>query len=416
MTQIHEQLLNFVRPSEHSKYSPSSTDRLLACPASIKMTENIPEQKSTAADEGTLAHTVAEMYFYNHIGHKPFPPVLSLQLATDTSDNGNEMIEGAKFYCDTIIGWLNFPGIGTVLGYWLEKGVPIFPEKGSFGTGDCIIIGTEGCVVIDYKFGRKPVKPDAMQLRAYAAGIRRFLIDIPLSYTFHTVIVQPRTDHTAKTHSYGIAEMDEFLGVIYNAIIESEQVDLAPVKGSACFWCPASRTNDPKLKCKAIRNAAEDILKQDFGKFLSDMSAPVDNLVDANPLRDAALLKVMTMMPLINSIARDAEAEFTYRLSLGENIPGLSIVESLGNRRWSMADEIEMGNTLQRFFPQTAAYKEMPNKLRTVTEIEKELGKGSIDHLVVRPLTKKLKVQDERQKEVLGDLAAYANIQIENDN
>lgn len=409
---IHPQLLNFVRPSDHSTFSPSSADRWIACPYSIQATVGIPNESSAKADEGTLGHSVVEAYFYERIGIKPFPVELKMKMLTETKDGGAEMMEGAKFYFDTIIHWLQNGNLGQILFYGLEQGVPVFPEKGAFGTGDCLIIGTLGAVVIDYKYGSKPVKADTFQLRVYAAGIRRYLIDIPEDYRFHAVIVQPRTDVAPKEHCYTVAEMDETLNTVWNAIVESEKPDLKPVRGANhCFWCPANKTKDPTKKCKAITQEREEVLKEDFNGLLADMSAPVANLSDPNSRRDNALLKVMTMLPLLKNIADDAEAEFMYRISLGESIPGLSIVDKAGKRTW-MYSEGETAQYLQQWFPGIDPFTD---KLRGLTDIEKEVGKGRIDSLTIRKISKKISVHTEKQKEVLGELAAFGNLYINQD-
>ena len=46
--------------TDHAKLSASGAHRWIACPGSVKAEEGIPEQTSSFAEEGTLAHSVAE--------------------------------------------------------------------------------------------------------------------------------------------------------------------------------------------------------------------------------------------------------------------------------------------------------------------------------------------------------------------
>lgn len=47
-------------PLAHAKYSPSSAKRVVSCPASFKLSQNIENQENEAAAEGTCAHHFAE--------------------------------------------------------------------------------------------------------------------------------------------------------------------------------------------------------------------------------------------------------------------------------------------------------------------------------------------------------------------
>ena len=44
----------------HATFSPSAAERWIACPGSVKLSENCPKTTSKYAEEGTLAHALAE--------------------------------------------------------------------------------------------------------------------------------------------------------------------------------------------------------------------------------------------------------------------------------------------------------------------------------------------------------------------
>jgi hypothetical protein len=418
MLKIHPALTGFKRPSDHSTFSPSAAERWMECAASIRLSKDIPEEKNEFSDQGTLAHSLCEAQFNLDAFGIPFSSQLLMDLAMWEREHPNdvpEMYDCARTYVDTICYYLqNKDLIGDVLWYGLEKGIPVFPEKGCFGTGDCVIIGTKASVVIDYKHGKgKNVKADSIQLRVYLAGVCRHLDAIPSDYQFVSVIVQPRTDPAPKAHNYAAQEINEFLGKIWKAIIATEDKTCKPVEGvSHCFWCPAKRTTDLNKKCSAIMERPIKAAHENFSKYLADMSAPVEKLGLANPKRDEAMMKIISIMPLLKQIEEDALEEFKMRLQEGEAIPGLQLVQKIGNRTYGSQDQEETAKLLKEKFPKLDPFKIIPEKkvIKTITEVEKETGKGTLDTITQRKVSQEVKILDEQIKSVLGDLAAYGTL------
>lgn len=403
---LSHELVNFVRPSEHSRFSPSGTDKWVACPFSIKASDPIPEETSKYAAEGTRAHTVAEDFFF----HK----YQGAEKSSDLMMADDDMMEGAEMHADCINGWLQHKDyIGEVLWHGLEKGIPIFPEKSCFGTADAVIVGTKGCVIIDYKYGKKPVSPNSAQLKCYLLGVLRHLIDVPDDYQFHAVVTQPRTDSMPKACQHTLEEMREFEAVIYTAILKADSQGLEPVEGSHCFWCKARRTNDPLLKCPAISGKALKVANENFDQFLTDMSAPIVKIGAPNIKRDKALIKIMSLLPMMKDIAKNAIDEFEYRIEQGETIEGIDLVEVQGNRKWKLDDPKEMGKEIQKLYPEVMpCYFTKPvMKVKTLSAIKKQVGAKNFDEsLVVRPLKKEVVILDRTKREVLGTLAKYGNM------
>src|SRR3982750_206581 len=54
----------------HSKYSASGSERWFACPASVKLSEGLPDKTSVWAAEGTRAHAVLEKIMLAMISKK----------------------------------------------------------------------------------------------------------------------------------------------------------------------------------------------------------------------------------------------------------------------------------------------------------------------------------------------------------
>ena len=414
---IKDALINFVRPSPHSKFSPSSAERWLStgCSYSINGCKGIPEETSIYAEEGTLAHSVCEAMFRQEFLMIPFPDELSLQIIDGGKD---EMLEHARNYVDVVNFWLkNKEEIGEVLWYGIEKGIPIFPDEGCFGTADFVIVGAKGAAIIDFKYGRgKNVSANSLQLKVYATGVFKNLENIPQGYKFHSIVFQPRTDSAPKEHAYTAEELGEFMEVIWKSILISKRDDLTPVEGNHCFWCPARRTKDPSLKCPIWRDKPLKLAQEEFGKFFADMQSPPNNLEYSNKKRDAAMVKLMSLYPLIKDTVEQANEEFMMRLQNGDVIEGVRVIEVLGKRQLNAENDKEAEEMLRKAFPKLNPTRIIPEqiKVRTITDLEKELGKGKLDPFCVKKITKKVDVVDAQVQKVLGEMKLYADM-INND-
>jgi hypothetical protein len=410
MITIKNSLLNFVRPSEHSTFSPSASDRWIACPASIKLTEGIPNESSKYADEGTFAHSVCEHIFRESYLGLPIEAGITMGLAQQP-DGGAEMIDCANQFVDVVTAWLKFEDeIGEVIWWGQEKGIPIFAEEGCFGTADFIIIGTKGAVIIDFKFGKgKEVKKGSTQLKTYCLGIMRCLENLPEDYKFNAVVHQPRITVVPKVDEYSISDLETFEDIVFKAI-QASKVSGEPIGGNHCFWCPANRTKDPALKCPAIKAKVVEAANQNFAEFFNSMNqVRSTDMVDPEKekKRDAAMIKIMGLAPLLSKMAEDARSELAHRIAQGEIIPGVMMQEEEGRRRWADSDVEGMAMRIQSQYPSIKDATRVVKSLKTITEIEKIVGKNKLDGLTVKPVTKKLVVLDEKVQEILSSFAQF---------
>ena len=409
MIQIHQNLINFVRPTPHSKYGPSSADRWMSCAASIKLSEGIPNFSSAAAEEGTLAHSVCEaVYRQKQIGI-PIPVDLTFQMLA-LKDKGDEMMAAAQGYYEVCDFWVNNKDlIGDVLWFGQERGIPVFPDKGCFGTGDFIIVGSKASVVIDFKYGRKAVKATSAQLKVYAAGIARHINQAPTTYKFYAVVYQPRVSHEVSECHYTITEMYQYLGVIEAAIDKCERLDNEPIEGkNYCWFCPANQTKDINKKCKIKAEKPIKIAKERFDVFLKDANIYPDTVVN-KIARDQAIVKLMALKPAIDEIVKQSSDEFMTRLDAGELIPGIGIRQKVGKRVYNAVNDEDAAKMINTLFPEVEAMKTVTKTtVRTITDIEKEVGKNKLDEICVKKLSKEVQVQDETMKNILQSMNALS--------
>lgn len=416
--------INFKRPSPHSKFSPSSADRWLitGCLFSTEyiLSQNFVEETSDYAEEGTFAHSYCEAMFRQEFYGLSIPGKLIEEITFwmmkdfhKRSGCIEEMDRCAREYVEVIYFWLNNRDVlGDIIFHGLEVPTPIIPEEGCFGTSDCIIVGTRAAVIIDFKYGKgKNVSADTVQCKVYAAGLYRYMENVPADYNFHIVIHQPRTSLHPKEHLYTRHELAEFLNVIWHSIQESKRKDLSPIKGGHCFWCPAKRTKEPEKLCPEIREAPVRLANERFDSFLQDMYAPVDSIVAANPKRDQALLKIHALFPLMRQIVKDSTEEIKMRIEKGEAVYGFTVVAEEGKRELTGEDDIQKGRLVAEKFG-INPWKEVPatNKLMTITEIEKIIGKNKLNVICTKKITKKVDILSDKMQAVLGDMSAFAQM------
>lgn len=173
----------------------------VAClPASARLEEKLPEEKSSYAEEGTIAHKLVETYlsrYLGYIGESEFrKKVSSIEQSHIYSP---DMPENIQNYVDLAVEKINQAKAQTkdaviLLEQKLDYS-PWVPE--GFGTGDLVII-TDGVIeVVDLKYGKGVTveAKDNTQMRLYGLGaIHQFgcLYDIN---TVKMTICQPRLDN-----------------------------------------------------------------------------------------------------------------------------------------------------------------------------------------------------------------------------
>jgi hypothetical protein len=172
----------------HSRFSPSSAHRWVACTGSIVLEAHVPEQTSVYAEEGTAAHELASMA----LTHQCRPHEFIGQCYGDF-EYTEEMADFVEEYTAFILARNGDAWIQGV-----EQRVDLCPVLGDkepqFGTVDFFLCRDGVLEVHDLKYGLG-VQVDAKenkQLSLYAAGILA-LVDLiePVS-TVELYIHQPR--------------------------------------------------------------------------------------------------------------------------------------------------------------------------------------------------------------------------------
>jgi hypothetical protein len=140
-----------VAPEHHPRYSPSSMERIAACPGSVKMSEDMPSLPAGEdATEGTRLHRAV-----SH-GEKAGLDYEQMELV----DRCNALVMELRGEDGRVYREERLSVIGSNF------------EEITFGTVDVLIVKENTAVIIDWKFGRNEVEEAAnnLQLACYAVG------------------------------------------------------------------------------------------------------------------------------------------------------------------------------------------------------------------------------------------------------
>lgn len=321
-------------PNAHAKLGPSGASRWLTCPASIRMAEKVPKPPSSpAAEEGTIAHELAEIEAGREFGLIPQADYSAQRAKWDTllretyPDTYPAIAEEMELHVDSYLATIaetmeRLPGSVLMLEQRLDTGVP-----SSWGTSDAVILGDSEVNITDLKYGTG-VHVDPVgnpQLMLYALGALDTYGDVVgPTETVSMTVFQPRIDNVATwtvSAAYLRRWRDE-VAIPGAKLALSEDAPFRPTAG-ACRWCPAAGV------CKA---RADYQLATDFG--------PDPDLIAADELGP-----LLSRLPDLVAWSKAVESSALDRIySKGEEVPGWKVVRSGGRRK--IADETAAIQTL----------------------------------------------------------------------
>lgn len=164
-------------PDKHALLSPSASDRWLHCTRALRLEETMPESTSAYAEEGRLAHAIAELKArkkftamstraYNSAMKKlEADPLYQKEMQEHTDLYIEQLTEAAMSY-----GTVPVVALETMVDY--SEYAPPEAKDDAFGTSDCIMIGGDTITVCDFKYGQGvPVSAEHnSQMMLYALG------------------------------------------------------------------------------------------------------------------------------------------------------------------------------------------------------------------------------------------------------
>lgn len=335
----------------HAKLSASGSHRWMACAGSVEAEAGIVEQSSPYAQEGTVAHAIAEMALRG--GHRAEAYV-------------------GKTIDDVTVDWEMADAVQAYVDYVNELRGTTFVERrvsfdtwvpGGFGTADAVVIGEKLISVVDLKFG-KGVRVDAennSQAMLYALGVINDLGPIlDGDELIHMAIVQPRINHLSEW-TITQEELRAWAEDTVKPAAALALTDNAPrTPGEKqCRFCKA------QASCPALAQHIISVATDGFDEITPET---VVNPAEISMERLGTLLGSLELIrSWCNAVEDRAKA-----LMLEEHveIPGFKVVAGRGSREWT--DEAAAEKALKRKLGAKNIYSK---KLLSPAQAEKLLGK-----------------------------------------
>lgn len=344
-------------PELHAKLSSSASKRWLGCPGSVKLSEHYPNGSSIYADEGTIAHGMAEG-----------------MISKDDKLVQKYEVEAAKFYGEHPELNGTFLEMKMILQPYVDY---VFEEyaaqvhedgaaqlmteervdlteyiPGGFGTSDVVILRQGRLHIIDLKYGKgvSVSAEDNPQLKLYALGT---LARFDMLYDIEDVVMtiyQPRLDNVS-TDTIKAKDLYAWGEEVIKPGAQLALSEDAPVHaGDWCQFCPA------RYDCKERARDAMELQKY-LGQMvlspeeIAEILGKIDRLTKfAEDIKDSALTKALD----------------------GEEIPGWKVVEGRSIRKYIGSEEEIVRQCEGAGYDQALLYE---RKLLTITNMEKLMGK-----------------------------------------
>lgn len=364
-------------PDQHALLSASGAHRWLACPPSATLEAGLPDSSSGTAEQGTAAHALVEWKLRRALHDAPTTkPVSSWHDAEmDTLTNDYvafilERLRDVRQVCADPVALI-------------EQRLDfshIVPE--GFGTGDCVIIAEPTLQIIDLKYGQGVMVEAEQnpQLMLYALGALNAFGSLYDITEVAVTIYQPRRSNVS-IWTIPVTELEAWADEVVEpraALAARGDGEFAP--GQWCRFCKLAPT------CRTRSEANLALAQHEF-------APPAE-------LSDAEIAQVLAQLHDLKAWASTVEA---HALSLAVNQSktwaGFKLVEGRSVRKYT--DEKAVAKAAE-----TAGVTDIyEQKLKTITALEKQLGKKRftelLGDLVVKPTGKPTLVPESDKRPAL---------------
>ncbi|MBQ1364833.1 MAG: DUF2800 domain-containing protein [Clostridia bacterium] len=338
-------------PDKHSVLSPSSSSRWYHCQRSARLCEQVPDEGSIYSAEGTDAHALCEYLLKQAMGKPCADPRPQMQFYSP------EMEEAARGYVQYVLEKAEaMRQSGTEPLVFAEQLLDLrayVPQ--SAGTADCVVIGGDRALIVDFKYGFRPVPAESLQLRLYALGVCEMFSSIYEIRTVSTAIYQPRISAVSEA-AYTVEELytwarEELAPRARLAFDGAGNFEV----GEWCHFCKVRRN------CRALADHELELARYEFR--------------DPALLSDEEIAEVLLRADALVSWANHVK-EFALSEALkGHVYPGFKVVEGRAVRRYT--DDAEVASRVE-----AAGKDPYEHRLLGITAMEKLLGKKEFSDLL----------------------------------
>lgn len=377
-------------PNAHALLSASGAHRWLACTAAPHFEAQFPPgPPSPYAEEGTLAHSVCELYarkyFTSELTKRKFNSELKKLQSNDLYSD--EMLHTAEAYVEHLKEWAmkytDTPHVVQEVRVDFSAYVP-----GGFGTCDCVMIGGSHLHITDYKHGKGvPVSAQGNpQMRLYALGaLQRYGVFYEIK-TVSMSICQPRLSDEPNEDTLSVEELLAWGESIKPAAAEAYNGPGTFCPGEHCRFCRG------KAQCRA--RAEMNTALEDFKNCIPAGAVPEDQrnipaearaVLSLPPvLSDAEIGELLERGKSLVQWYTDLQEYATQTLLSGIPVPGWKVVEGRSNRAFKDVDAA-LDALVEAGYDKAVLYDYKP---KTLTELEKVVGKKVFGELMAGHIVK----------------------------
>ena len=338
----------------HALLSPSAAHRWRHCTAAPRLEANVPDEGSSFAQEGTLAHACCakklRAYMDWPTDHE------DEEIALFSNYHSGEMDEHTDTYTTIVLEKYNAARTATPDARLLVETRLDLTEHipDAYGTADAIIIADGVMEVIDFKYG-KGVRVSAErnpQMMIYALGAYdHFSFDYRIERVRMTII-QPRIDNLSE---YELSVSELMAWVDEELTPKAKEAHEGYGKQKPGEWCQFCKV---KSSCRALTERCTTCAE----------NHPDPRLLSPDELATA----VLPILPTIKTWLTGVEDYALQQALTGVQLPGWKIVEGRSIRK--IVDPDAAAVALNKVGYSTAEiYK--PQELRAITDLEKLTGK-----------------------------------------
>lgn len=351
-------------PDVHALLGPSGAKRWISCPPSARLEEPFPDSSSEYADEGTLAHSLAETILrYNNgeISKKAFSTRLN-KIKADPMYN-KEMQDYIEDYTQRIWEISNevkasCPDARILFEQRLD--ISEYVPDG-FGRGDVVIVADDLVDVIDLKYGKGVgvSAKDNPQLRLYGLGA---YLEHSMLYDIQKVrmtIIQPRLENIS-TEELTVEELLDWAEKEVRPKAAQAYAGEGEFRvGDHCRFCKA------RVTCRARAEYNLELTKLDF--------------VDPALLTDEEIGDVLRRADELDHWVKDITEYALAEALKGTKYEGWKLVEGTSRRKYT--DMAKVISTVQDAgYPYDDITK--PVEPITITDMTKLIGKKKFEELL----------------------------------
>lgn len=341
---------------DHAILSPSSAKRWINCTPSALLAEEAGSKSSVYAEEGTLAHEIAEYALTQYLNGS-YDPIMdeALPIKDEHLKNPLFSIDMANYireYCDFVIGeGYEMQKQDGMCRTFLERRVDITDfAPDSFGSVDVTLVSGRTIHIIDLKYGAGVRVSAHMneQMLMYALGTLKSLESDHIE-KIRTTIAQVRLDHY-DTFEMSKGELLDWADKVLKPAAKAAMQGIGKqVIGSWCGFCPV------KAQCRAQRDA-----------ILADFDEKPEPLLLSDEEVTDLIGKIDTYKSWIESVNK-----YVYdRAIQGHKWGGYKLVAGRSSR--VIKDEAKIRQALLNEFLEDEV---LNIKLKGIGDLEKLLGK-----------------------------------------